>query len=345
MSVSTVPLRKLGKDGPSVPALGFGLMGLSGMYGETGDDEERFQILDRAVQLGETFWDTSDFYGDSEVLLGKWFKRTGKRNEIFLASKFGIDPSNFAVDSSAENCRKSCEKSLQRLGVESIDLYYAHRVNPDTPVEITVREMAALQKEGKVKYLGLSEVSSSTLRRAYKIAPIAAVQVEYSLFARDVEGSSGTDLLKTCRELGVALIAYSPLGRGILTGTITSKDGLPEGDMRSSYIPWYSEGNLEENSKIVAQLKAIADKKRCSTSQLAVAWLLKQGNEVIPIPGTKKIKYLEDNWGSLNVDLTDSDEREIRKVVESGNIKGGRSIDIGPAHAFADTREEASTST
>ncbi|KIW34449.1 uncharacterized protein PV07_01227 [Cladophialophora immunda] len=320
MSLAQIPLRTLGRDGPKVPALGFGLMGLSGTYGKTGNDEERFQILDRALELGETFWDTSDFYGDSEVLLGKWFRRTGKRNEIFLASKFGISPTDFAVDSSAKH-------------------YYAHRVNPDIPVEVTVRALAALQAEGKIKHIGLSEISSSTLRRAHKIAPISAVQAEYSLFARDVEDSSGTDLLKTCRELGVALVAYSPLGRGILGGAITTKTNLPANDMRAAYIPWYNKENLDENSKIVDQIKAVAEKKGFSGSQLAIAWLLKQGPEVIPIPGTKKIEYLEENWDSLKVMLTDAEEKEIRRLAES--VKGERSIDIGPAHAFANTVEES----
>lgn len=199
--------------------------------------------------------------------------------------------------------------------------------------------MLTVAREGKVKHLGLSEVSSTTLRRACKVAPIAAVQSEYSLFARDVEGSTGTELLKACRELGVALIACSPLGRGVLSGTIT-KETLPAGDLRGVYIPWYSEENLDGNAKVIAKLKAIADKKGCSTSQLAIAWLLKQGEEVIPIPGTRKLKYLEDNWASLKVSLTDGEEEQIRKVVESGSIMGSRSIDMGPAHAYANTREE-----
>ncbi|OCL02830.1 putative aldo/keto reductase [Glonium stellatum] len=340
MPVKPVPLRKLGKNGPSVPALGFGLMGMSIGYGTAPSDEERFRILDRAVELGATFWDTSNIYGDNEEMLAKWFERTGKRDEIFLATKFGILAGN-QVNGSGEYCKQACEASLKKLGTESIDLYYAHRVNPETPIEETMRAMAALKAEGKIKHIGLSEVSSATLRRACKIAHVAAVQMEYSLFSLDIERASGTNLLETCRELGVAVVCYSPLGRGLLTGAFTTKESISgANDARAALFPRFSEENLEGNVKLVNHFKALADNKGCTTSQVAIAWLLKQGDDIIPIPGTKKIKYLEENWGSLDIHLTDDEEAEMRKFVESAEILGYRSTPAGIAFAFADTKEE-----
>ncbi|KAH8162628.1 hypothetical protein CIB48_g5618 [Xylaria polymorpha] len=335
MPIKNVPLRKLGKNGPQVPALGLGLMGMSIAYGKAPSDEERFAVLDRAVELGATNWDTAALYGDCEELVGKWFKRTGKRDEIFLATKFGFAKGMAdlrAIDSSGAYCKQSCIASLKRLGTDSIDLYYMHRANPKTPIEETMRAMAELKAEGKIKYIGLSEVSSTTLRRACKIAHVDAVQMEYSSFDLDIEGPVGTDLLATCRELGVAVVAYSPLGRGLLTGAYTTQESLAhEGDFRST-LPRFSGANFEANVKLVSQFKALADRKGCTPAQLAIAWLLKQGEDIIPIPGTKRIKYLEENWGSLEVQLSDGEEKEIRNFVETAEIAGSRG-----EQGFADT--------
>ncbi|TVY69756.1 Aldo-keto reductase yakc [Fusarium oxysporum f. sp. cubense] len=338
MSNTTAPLRKLGQHGATIPAIGLGLMGLSVFYGKPGSNEERFTLLDKALELGAVHWDSSDLYGDSEQLLGQWFKRTGKRDQIFLASKFGfskgfVDPT--AIDSSAEYCKKACAASLSRIGTDYIDLYYMHRANPDTPIEETMRAMVDLKNEGKIKYIGLSEVSSNTLRRACKIAHVDAVQIEYSPFVLDVENSVGTHLLKTCRELGVAVVCYSPLGRGLLTGALTTKESIKnDGDWRSM-MPRFNDENFDRNVKLVNQFKELADKKGCTPAQLSIAWLLKQGDDIIPIPGTKKIEYLEENWNSFKIDLTDDDEKEIRNFIEAAEIAGHRG-----APGFTDTVEE-----
>ncbi|KAF7557957.1 hypothetical protein G7Z17_g340 [Cylindrodendrum hubeiense] len=319
--------RKLGNNGPSVPALGLGLMGMGHqVYGATPTDEERFTMLDRAHELGATFWDTSNMYGDSEETLGRWFKRTGKRNDIFLATKFGyvLNSPTYETDSSPEYCKKCCDDSLNTLGVDYIDLYYIHCVNIKTPIEATMRAMAELKAEGKIKHIGVSNVGSTDLRRAVKIAPVAAIQVEYSAFVRDIEGPSGTDLLATCRELGISIVTYSPLGRGLLTSVFTSKEAMGDTtDMRSSFFPRFQGENRKKNVLLVQKFTALAENKKCTTAQLAIAWLLKQGDDIIPIPGTKKVKYLEENWGSVNVDLTDADEAEIRRFVESAEVAGG----------------------
>ncbi|KAL9106238.1 MAG: hypothetical protein Q9227_008706 [Pyrenula ochraceoflavens] len=345
MSSSTVPLRKLGKDGPKVPAMGFGLSVMSPVYGTPPSEEECFRILDRALELGATFWDTANSYLDNEKLVGKWFKRTGKRNEIFLSSKFGIDMDGLqfkGVNSSAEHCKRSCEASLERLGIDSIDLYYVHRINPNTPIEETMRALAELKAQGKIKHIGLCELSSTTLRRAYKIAPIAAIQMEYSVFVRDIEHASGTDLLATCRELGVTVVCYSPLGRGLLTGAFTTRESvMGANDFRATHFPWFSEENLDANVKLVNQFKALAEKKGCSASQLAIAWILKQGEDMIPNPGTKKMKYLEEDWAALDVNLTDEEEAEVRKFVEGAEVAGHRSMPMSKAFAYVTTKEEA----
>ncbi|KAF2878481.1 NADP-dependent oxidoreductase domain-containing protein [Massariosphaeria phaeospora] len=339
-----IPHHRLGKNGPTVPALGLGLMSLCGAYGPKPSDEERFKFLDRAVELGATFWDAADIYGDVEELLGKWFARTGKRSEIFLATKFGVimkDKTFKGMDSTAENCKKSCEASLKKLGTDYIDLYFAHMLNPATPVEETMRALAELQAEGKIKHIALSSVSSNTLRRACKIARVAAVQLEYSPFVLDIEGPAGKDLLATCRELGIAVIPFSPLGHGILTGTFTTAESLSSpGDIRSRMFPRFMEGNLEGNAKIVEKFKAIADKKGCSTSQLSLAWLLKQGEDIIPIPGTKTIKWLEENWRALDVKLTDQEEREVREFVGSVEMLGHKP-EAAKRFGYVDTKEES----
>ncbi|KAM0476218.1 hypothetical protein ACHAPX_006635 [Trichoderma viride] len=342
MAAKPTQQHQLGKDGPSVPAMGFGLMTIAGAHGDAPSEEEQFQILDRAAELGNTFWDTSDIYFDNLEVLAKWFRRTGRRNDIFLASKFGlIMGENLqlkGIDSSGEYCKKACEDSLQRLGIDCIDLYYVHHLDPQTPIEETMRAMVQLQAEGKIKHIGLCGLSSRTLRRACKIAPVAAVQVEYSAFVLDIEGERGSNLLQTCRELGVAIVCFGPIGRGLLTGSVTGSESIAgTGDIRAQWVPRFQPENLDKNLKVVSQFKALADKKGCTSSQLALAWLLKQGSDVIPIPGTKRIKYLEANWASLNVHLSDEEEMEIRKIVRDSELAG---FETGPS-SYADTVEEA----
>ncbi|KAL2870337.1 putative aldo-keto reductase (AKR13) [Aspergillus lucknowensis] len=344
MSSIQVPLRPLGKDGPRVPALGFGLMELSYVvYGTTPSEENQIAILDRALELGATFWDTSDLYGDNEEVLGRWFKRTGKRDQIFLATKFGFvkGSKTFEVNSSASYCKEACEESLKRLGVDYIDLYYLHSANPEIPIEETMRALVELKDEGKIKYIGLSSVSSATLRRACKVAPVTAVQTDYSVVSRDIEGPAGTDLLATCRELGIAVVAATPLGRGLLTSTFSQGDEVgDELDMRAKVMPRFLPANREQNVKAVRQFRELAEKKGCSVSQLAIAWLLKQGDDIFPIPGTKRLKYLEENWRALGISLTDKEDAAIRVFGETVNIAGGIVPDQFKSHIFRDTKEE-----
>ncbi|KAI5458526.1 NADP-dependent oxidoreductase domain-containing protein [Mariannaea sp. PMI_226] len=345
MASKHIPHTNLGKNGPSVPVLGLGAISLChSTYGSIPNDEERFAFLDRAYELGCTFWDCADLYGDCEEFVGKWFKRTGKRNEIFLASKFGFikGSKTFEVDSSGEYCKKACEESLKAFDVDCIDLYYMHHANPETPIEETMRALKELQDEGKIKHIGLSAISSATLRRAVKIAPVACVQAEYSPFVLDVEGPKGTHLLETCRELGVTLVCATPLGRGMLTSTFASGEAVgDEKDLRPRVMPRFSDENRETNVKIMSQFKALAEKKGCTITQLALAWLMKQGNDVIPIPGTKRIKYLEENWASLDVHLTDEDDKELRQFMESTQIAGHYMPDQFSHYSYRDTKEEA----
>ncbi|KAL9585417.1 MAG: hypothetical protein Q9203_004254 [Teloschistes exilis] len=335
--MASITTHQLGKHGPQVPCLGFGLMGLSSAYGAVESTEERLKVLDRAYELGETFWDSADVYADSEDLVGEWFKRSGKRNDIFLATKFALSMTNSGMKtrSDPEYVKESCDKSLKRLGVDCIDLYYCHRVDGKTPIEKTVEAMAELKKEGKVKYIGLSEVSSATLRRAHAVHPITAVQIEYSPFAMDIEDPQ-IALLKTCRELGVATIAYSPLGRGFLTGAIKSPADFEEGDFRT-YSPRFSEQNFPKNLELVTHFQEIAKKKGCTAGQLSLAWLLAQGKDIFPIPGTKKIKYLEENLGALDVKLSNAEIKEIREAIEKVEVHGERYPPGFGDSLFADT--------
>ncbi|KAF9895256.1 hypothetical protein FE257_000158 [Aspergillus nanangensis] len=340
MAPITIPHHQLGKNGPMIPAMGFGLMGMSHSYGAIPSDEERFVLLDRAVELGATFWDSSDLYGDNEELLGKWFRRTGKREEIFLATKFSYVKGGkpLEVDSSGAYCKRACAESLRQLGVD----YYLHSANPKTPIEETMRALADLQAEGKIKHIGLSNVSSTTLRRAYKIAPVAAVQAEYSLFTRDAEGPAGTNLLTTCRELGVAVVANSPLGRGLITQNFRNGETITDTqDVRSRFMPRFQGDNRERNIQILQGFTALAEKKDCTVSQLALAWLLKQGDGVFPIPGTKKLRYLEENWGALGISLTDNEEKEIRAFAEMNEMAGPQIPAMFADHLFRDTVEES----
>ena len=334
----TLATRPLGRNGPQVTALGFGAMGLSLSYGAPVSDEERFKILDRAHELGQRFWDSADVYADNEDLLSQWFARTGLRDDIFLATKFaGIvnADGSFVVRNDPEYVKEACAKSLKRLGVETIDLYYCHRVDGKTPIEKTVQAMKELKDEGKIRYIGLSEVSSDTLRRAHAVHPISAVQMEYSPFSMDIEDPA-IALLQTCRELGVATVAYSPLGRGFVTGLYKSPDDFEDGDFRK-YCPRFSAENFPKNLELVDKLAAIAQKKGCTTGQLTLAWLMRQGEDIIPIPGTKKIKYLEENLGALDVKLSDGEDKEIREAVENAEVHGARYPEMMMASLFGNT--------
>ncbi|KAJ7660173.1 NADP-dependent oxidoreductase domain-containing protein [Mycena polygramma] len=336
----SVPQEPLGTNGPSVPRMCFGPMGLSSSYSGVPTHEEGYKILEHALNIGFTFWDTSDIYGDNEDLIGEWFKRSGRRSEVFLATKFGIDlkpDGSYAVNGKPEYVHACCEKSLKRLGVECIDLYYAHRIDKTTPIEYTVKAMAELVAAGKVKYLGLSECSSDTLRRAHAVHPISAVQIEYSPFSLDIEHARGTNLLETARELGVAIIAYSPLGRGLLTGAIKSPDQFEATDVRR-YMPRFYPENFGKNLKLVDKLTAIAESRKLTPSQLTLAWVMAQGRDFFPVYGTKQIKYLDENVKALDMKLSKEEEAEIRRSVNSAEVQGERySAATGIADIFSDT--------
>lgn len=324
-TASSQPTKKFGKNGPQVTAQGFGCMGLSAFYGKPKPDPERYEILSHVYNSGELFWDSADMYADNEDLLGRWFKQNpGAREKIFLATKFAnyVDPETGkrSVRNEPEYIRSQCQKSLERLGTDYIDLYYCHRVDKSQPIEITVKAMSELQKAGKVKYLGLSEVSAETLRRACKVAHIDAVQMEYSPFSMEVEEEG---LLQACRELGVAIVAYSPLGRGFLTGGIRSPKDFEEGDFRT-FAPRFNEENFHKNLELVDTLKAIADKKGCTAGQLTLAWLMESDPLVFPIPGTTRIKNFDENMGALKVNISKEDDQEIRKAIKSAVVAGGR---------------------
>src|SRR5271170_2019871 len=297
-------------------------MGMSEFYGNT-DDAESIATIHLALDRGMNFLDTADMYGPfkNEVLVGKAIE--GRRSEVVLATKFGnqrsTDGKFLGVNGSPEYVRSACEASLKRLGIDTIDLYYQHRVDPNTPIEDTVGAMAALVKEGKVRYLGLSEAAPETIRRACKVHPIAALQNEYSLWSREPE--DGT--LATCRELGVGLVAYSPLGRGFLTGQIRKFDDLAPDDFRR-FSPRFQGENFDKNLQLVAQIEAIAKDKRCTAGQLALAWVLAQGDDIVPIPGTKRRTYLEENVAALEVTLSDDDLKRIDEVAPKDVAAGGR---------------------
>jgi aryl-alcohol dehydrogenase-like predicted oxidoreductase len=324
-----LPKRKLGRNGPEVSAIGLGCMGMSDFYGAH-DDSESIKVIHHALDRGANFLDTADMYGvgRNEELVGKAIE--GRRDEVFLATKFGNvrapDGTSLGVRGDAPYVRSACEASLRRLNVEVIDLYYQHRVDTKVPIEETVGEMARLKEEGKIRFLGLSEAAPETIRKAHATHPIAAVQTELSLWSRDAE----QDVLPTVRELGIGFVAYSPLGRGFLTGQYQSPGDFEEGDYRRNH-PRFTGENFQKNLQLVREVEAMAKDKGCTTAQLALSWVLAKGDDIVPIPGTRHIKYLDDNIGALEVKLGDEDLARLDRILPPGAAAGDRYAPQGMA--------------
>jgi aryl-alcohol dehydrogenase-like predicted oxidoreductase len=316
-------IKALGSQGLQASELGLGCMGMSDFYGKR-NDEESINVIHHAFQSGITFFDTADMYGPytNEILVGKAIKDF--RNKITLATKFGIvrdpnDPTRRGINGKPEYVRSAVEQSLKRLNVEVIDLYYLHRKDPDTAIEETVGAMGDLVKQGKIRGIGLSEVNAETLRKAHRVHPITALQSEYSLWTRDPE----EDVLQTCKDLGIAFVAYSPLGRGFLTGQIKKFEDFEANDYRR-FSPRFQGDNFQKNIELVHKIEEMAKKKNCSAAQLALAWVLAQGDNIFPIPGTKHIRYLDENMGALNVKLTAGELEEIDAIIPKGAASGTR---------------------
>lgn len=318
--------RKIGSD-LKVSALGLGCMGMSEFYGPR-DDGQALQVLEQAIDMGVDFLDTADMYGPhhNEELIGRFL--AARKPKVRIATKFGIvrRPGEYrrSIDNSPEYARQCCEASLRRLGIEQIDLYYVHRIDPARPIEDTMEGLAWLVQQGKIARIGLCEVSAATLRRAHAVHPVAAVQTEYSLWTRDVE----TEVLPTCRELGIGLVAYSPLGRGFLTGRFQQDATFDEGDFRAS-LPRFQPENITTNRSLVDVISTMAARKACTTAQIALAWLLAQGNDIVPIPGTRRIAHLQDNLGALSVRLESEDLAELSRALGTVSVAGARYTEEG----------------
>ncbi|KFA50015.1 hypothetical protein S40293_05947 [Stachybotrys chartarum IBT 40293] len=339
-SNSNVQTRQLGKNGPVVPRLGLGCVPLGGgAYGLAASDEDRLAFLDEAYKLGARFWDVADEYADAEDVIGKWITANPeKREDVVIGTKFGIvsDPVHrraFGTDSSPEYCRKAIEKSLSRLAVSYVDIYYIHRVDKVTPVEKTMEALVELKNQGKIKHIGISECSASTLRRAHAIHPITCVQVEYSLICKAIE-TPEVPILETARELGIAIVAYGPLGSGLLSGSIQKREDITKpGDLRAM-IPALRDENFDSNLAIVGKISDLAKSKGATTGQLALAWLLAQGDDIFPIPGTSSARRLKENFESMSISVSPEEDQILREL--AGGIVGQRVQEL-LGHAFADS--------
>ncbi|KAI3798212.1 hypothetical protein L1987_33482 [Smallanthus sonchifolius] len=319
--MAKVPRLKLGSQGLEVSAQGLGCMGMSAFYGPPKPEPDMINLIHHAINAGVTFLDTSDVYGPktNEILLGKALKG-GVREKVELATKFGINYDGaWEVNGDPAYVRAACEASLQRLDIDCIDLYYQHRIDTRVPIEITMGELKKLVEEGKIKYVGLSEASASTIRRAHAVHPITAIQLEWSLWSRDVE----EEIIPTCRELGIGIVAYSPLGRGFFSSGPNLLQKLEDGDFRKD-MPRFQPENLEHNKNLYERVNEIASKKGCTPSQLSLAWVHHQGNDVVPIPGTTKIENLEQNIGALSIKLTPEEMAELESIASADSVKGAR---------------------
>ncbi|EPX73738.1 aldose reductase YakC [Schizosaccharomyces octosporus yFS286] len=332
-----VATRKIGDT--VVSPIGFGCMGLHAMYGPSSEEANQ-AVLTRAADIGCTFWDSSDMYGfgANEDCLGRWFKQTGRRNEIFLATKFGYEKKpdgSVALNNTPEHIHKALDISLKRLNVEFIDLYYVHRFSGETPIETIMETLKSLVEAGKIRYIGLSECSADTIRRACKVYPVSAVQIEYSPFSLEIERPE-IGVEQACRENNITIVCYAPLGRGFLTGAYKSPDDFPEGDFRRN-APRYQKENFYKNLELVKKLESIAAKNNVTPGQLSLAWILAQGHNFLPIPGTKRIKYLEENFSAKDIQLSPETFREIREASDSAEVVGQRYPPGAGAKMFMDT--------